>query len=270
MPSDPKSCSNTGTLSPFCIGLAILGAGWRDANMESFLDTAIAVALAESGGNTGATNKNQNGSSDYGLWQINSIHASRFKNYHGMLLWDSRMEAAANTAMARELWKDNHSFSPWTGTYGAPPGSAGRKRFEANRGHGAKVWADIKANKLHTEVGGIPGPPIPGDKIAGLVAPGLAIGKAGLDKAKDPIGKAVDKVLGFLKEGAVTAGVFILGVILIILGIWWFLSQTKAGKIAIGAAETAATGGASSVAKSAKTASSRVGKVSGNLETFGK
>lgn len=37
--------------------------------------TAVAVALAESGGNATAKNTaNKNGTTDYGLWQINSIH----------------------------------------------------------------------------------------------------------------------------------------------------------------------------------------------------
>ena len=33
-----------------------------------------AIAMAESGGRTGATNQNSNGTIDYGLWQINSSH----------------------------------------------------------------------------------------------------------------------------------------------------------------------------------------------------
>ena len=35
--------------------------------------TATAVALAESGGDTNATNHNTNGSYDYGIWQINTV-----------------------------------------------------------------------------------------------------------------------------------------------------------------------------------------------------
>jgi hypothetical protein len=35
---------------------------------------AVAVALAESGGKSDATHTNSNGSTDYGLWQVNSIH----------------------------------------------------------------------------------------------------------------------------------------------------------------------------------------------------
>ena len=35
---------------------------------------ATAIAFAESSGNIHAVNHNRNGSSDYGLWQINTIH----------------------------------------------------------------------------------------------------------------------------------------------------------------------------------------------------
>jgi cell wall-associated NlpC family hydrolase len=42
------------------------------------LTTAVAVALAESGGNTWAIDNDTNGSQDQGLWQINTVHASQF------------------------------------------------------------------------------------------------------------------------------------------------------------------------------------------------
>jgi cell wall-associated NlpC family hydrolase len=44
----------------------------------SSLVTAIAVALAESSGNTWAINNDADGSQDQGLWQINSVHFSEF------------------------------------------------------------------------------------------------------------------------------------------------------------------------------------------------
>jgi hypothetical protein len=37
-------------------------------------DIAAAVAMAESGGRSDAVNSNTNGSTDRGLWQINSVH----------------------------------------------------------------------------------------------------------------------------------------------------------------------------------------------------
>lgn len=47
-------------------------AGFRDDDLV----TAVAVSLAESGGNPGINNAgmNSNGTVDYGLWQINSVH----------------------------------------------------------------------------------------------------------------------------------------------------------------------------------------------------
>lgn len=45
--------------------------GWTSA---SDIARAVAIALAESGGRSDATNHNTNGSVDYGLWQVNSVH----------------------------------------------------------------------------------------------------------------------------------------------------------------------------------------------------
>lgn len=60
---------------------------------------AIAVAMAESGGDTEATHVNTwDGSTDYGLWQINSIHSQLLAGKH----W---MDPAVNASMAYEIWK---------------------------------------------------------------------------------------------------------------------------------------------------------------------
>lgn len=53
------------------IAAVAINAGWTGNDAV----IAVAVALAESGGNTEATNSNTNGSTDYGLWQMNTIHA---------------------------------------------------------------------------------------------------------------------------------------------------------------------------------------------------
>lgn len=44
---------------------------WKSA---SELEIAVAIALAESAGNTNAENHNTNGTVDRGLWQVNSVH----------------------------------------------------------------------------------------------------------------------------------------------------------------------------------------------------
>lgn len=69
--------------------------------------TATAVALAESGGNTDASHRNSNGSTDYGLFQINSVHGS-------LLDQGNRFDPAANARMAYNVWKGaGGSWSPW-------------------------------------------------------------------------------------------------------------------------------------------------------------
>lgn len=68
---------------------------------------AAAVAMAESSGNPKATNHNSNGSTDYGLWQINSIHTDLL---HGKD-WSNPVDNArmAHTLYAAQGWR------PWVG-----------------------------------------------------------------------------------------------------------------------------------------------------------
>jgi hypothetical protein len=59
------------TLSLEQIGSVAFGAGFRGDDLA----IAIAVAMAESGGNTDAHNRNDTGGTQsFGLWQINSVH----------------------------------------------------------------------------------------------------------------------------------------------------------------------------------------------------
>lgn len=64
--------------------------------------TAAAVALAESGGNPNAENKNTNGSIDRGLWQINSVHGGL-----------STTNIEGNVKAAIKINKEQ-GWSPWT------------------------------------------------------------------------------------------------------------------------------------------------------------
>lgn len=74
--------------------------------------TATAIALAESGGNTTATHLNSNGSIDYGLWQINSIHGY---DPQSLLIPDFNAKAAY------AISSGGTDFQPWatynTGRY---------------------------------------------------------------------------------------------------------------------------------------------------------
>jgi hypothetical protein len=111
---------------------------------------AVAIAKAESGGNPGAKNDtmNRNGSIDYGLFQINSVHAS-------LLAGKDWADPAQNAAMAFSVFRDAGSkWTPWatfnSGSYqrymtgpltpavpGAPGGAA------AGTTTGAASWFSI-------------------------------------------------------------------------------------------------------------------------------
>ena len=69
---------------------------------------AVAIALAESGGDPAAKNTgNSNGSTDYGLFQINSIHSSLLRSGS----WSNPLD---NARMARQVYADaGNSFTPW-------------------------------------------------------------------------------------------------------------------------------------------------------------
>lgn len=71
---------------------------------------AAAIAMAESGGNAGATDNDANGSQDRGLWQINSVNGA-------LSTYDTNQNARA----AIELSDNGVNWTPWvtfkTGAY---------------------------------------------------------------------------------------------------------------------------------------------------------
>ncbi|SRR6266581_447199 len=71
---------------------------------------AAAVAMAESSGNPTATNHNSDGSTDRGLWQINSIHGNL-----------STTDPTANVRAAIKISSNGKNWKPWvtftTGKY---------------------------------------------------------------------------------------------------------------------------------------------------------
>jgi cell wall-associated NlpC family hydrolase len=81
---------------------AAQAAGFRGAN----LTIATAIALAESSGDSLATHVNSDGSTDYGLWQINSVHAA-------LLAAGTWSDPNSNAAMAFSVSGSGTSFTPW-------------------------------------------------------------------------------------------------------------------------------------------------------------
>ncbi len=124
-------------------------AGFADGGADN-LAIAVAIALAESGGRDDATHDNPNGSTDYGLWQINSVHTDIL----GSGDW---RDPQVNARMARVVYEQSGAkFTPWS-TY-----NSGAYRLFLARGHAAaKVILDAAAGKGPTGQA----KPIPGKTI---------------------------------------------------------------------------------------------------------
>lgn len=101
----------TQPLTPTLVAKAAHAAGFRGDDLV----IAVAVAKAESGWSPRAINQNTNGSADYGLFQVNSIHQA-------ILARGDWRDPADNAEMAFQIWTDaGGSWSPWVtywrGTY---------------------------------------------------------------------------------------------------------------------------------------------------------
>jgi len=118
-------CATSGTGGPVTgTGPALARSAATAAGFPAAqLDVAVAVAGAESGYNPTATNHNTNGSTDYGLWQINSTHADLLGGHN----W---RDPGQNAWMAYQVWRQaGGSWTPWatfnSGAYkGYLPGGA--------------------------------------------------------------------------------------------------------------------------------------------------
>lgn len=103
-------------------------AGFRE---RSLLITAVAVALAESSCRPTAQNTNTNGTGDFGLWQINSIHG-----YPLSCLYNAQCNANA----AYRIYSASGNFLPWC-TYEKPAcGGVGNGTY---RQHMAEATAAV-------------------------------------------------------------------------------------------------------------------------------
>ncbi len=106
------------------IRAAAAAAGFTGAD----LDTAVAVAKAESSGNAGATHVNNNGSTDYGLFQINSVHSS-------LLAGKNWQDPTVNAQLAYSVFKssgwgawstyNSGAYTKYLGTTGTAGATAG-------------------------------------------------------------------------------------------------------------------------------------------------
>lgn len=166
-----------------------------------FLDTAIAVCLAESGGNTNAKHVNSSGNgTDYGLWQINS------KAWGEQLSKINWRDPDQNTALAGQIWKAaGGSFTPWT-TY-----KSGAYKKYLGHGQAAKDY-NATTDEILSDA----------TNLAGIGS------TAGIPSVSD----IWDKAFSFIKESGIVVGIFLLGLIMIVLGIVFIVSQSKTVKSA--------------------------------------
>ncbi|TDP96589.1 transglycosylase-like protein with SLT domain [Labedaea rhizosphaerae] len=107
------------------------------------LSTAVAVALAESGGDPKAHNGVPPDNS-YGLWQINMIGAlgpDRRHQYH-LKSNDELFDPATNARVANSISSDGHDFGPWStytnGAYKKYLHKARVAAHHATKTHGGK------------------------------------------------------------------------------------------------------------------------------------
>lgn len=125
--------------------------------------TAAAVALAESSGNAGATNRNSNRSTDFGLWQINSVH-------RGLLAGKDWADPLVNARMAYQVWADaGRRWTPWT-TF-----KSGAYRKYLGSGGSSPAGASTSAS-VSTVTGSAPA--VGGDPFAGVTASLSGIGES--------------------------------------------------------------------------------------------
>lgn len=140
------------TLDAHGIAKVAMGAGATGGALA----TAVAVALAESGGDVGIVSKmNKNGTFDRGLWQINDIHTQYDRN---RLVTDP----AYNAQAAAEISSGWTNFAPWvaynTGAYKSYLGDA-----EAAAGTTVPSAGHLSAGGV-----GLPSIPNPVDVVTGV------------------------------------------------------------------------------------------------------
>ncbi len=116
----------------------------REGGSAKVANLAASVALAESGGNPAASNRNTDGSIDRGLWQINSIHGAL-----------STFSPAANARSAVKISSGGRNWRPWVaftnGAYRRFLGVPGTSRSGSSSSGGS---GGARASSANTEQAG--------------------------------------------------------------------------------------------------------------------
>lgn len=130
---------------------------------------AVAVALAESGGDTSTRHVNSNGSIDVGLWQINSVHRSSNPTWTEAWLKDP----AHNAEAMRTVSGNGTNWAPWVGySSGAYKQYLNRGRSAAGAVQGKGSVTDAVGAAIEDPLGvfsGVLGDPL--GALAAMIAP---------------------------------------------------------------------------------------------------
>jgi len=209
--------------------------------------TAVAVALAESSGRTDATNHNSDGSTDYGLWQINSVHADLLKSGN----WQTPLD---NAKMAKSVHDNAGSWQPWsTFNSGAWLAYYGRAKVAST----ATTDAVTTAGQPNVTLTGFdwktilegPGALIPG--FSGALGGGAAgaLTGGGISGLADAI-TSLGKFLAFVADPKnwLRVAEFLGGLAIVAWGLWQFVNATSLGGAIKSTAKSAAEGVAVAVA----------------------
>jgi len=188
------------------------------------MDTAIAVCLAESGGEITAKNA---GSSASGLWQIMvSVHKDKIGER-------DVFDPVVNTDVAAQVWDDaGGKWTPWeVYTSGA---------YKTHLGQGEAVHAylsKVDGNTVKEQLDLIERmykPVVTPEELA--ANPGLIGGVGGSGGVTQAIADAISSALTFMKEAGATIGFFLIALVAVVLGVVFVLSQSKAGKTVVSVA----------------------------------
>jgi hypothetical protein len=169
----------------------------------------VAIVLAESGGRTDAVSGvNLNGTRDYGLWQINSVHFGTAINE------TTALDPELATQYAYQLSHNGTNFAPWSTMSGCDP-TTGKGTCAATKNIQTAFNA-MTAIEPHKEFG----PASNADAVGNLVV--------------DPIASAVKTALGdFLGPVATRVGQGLLNGVLVIGGVILMLGGIALATIAL-------------------------------------
>jgi hypothetical protein len=165
--------------------------------------TAVAISIAENDTSDPArvSPPNHDGSRDYGLWQINSSHFGENLGNIGaasvILNKNNVTDPKINGRAAYVISKNGTDFSPWT-TY-----KSGKYKV-----HMAEAQATQK----------------PGNPVSDYFNQGNTTG------ITSGVSDAVSKITGWATDAGKVAGYFILGILLVLMGIIILAGKSKAGE----------------------------------------